>query len=94
MLRTSALATTVALALVAIAGCKADPQNTDLKSLTSNLTPELYNTSERQVDVDVNWAMNANQDLRSAKNDLGRFWLTDQPSRLSPFPITSTNGLP
>jgi hypothetical protein len=95
MLRTSAVATTISLSLLALAGCKtSDPQATDLKSLTSNLTPELENTAERPVDVDVNWALNANQDLRSANNDLGRFWLTDQPSRLSPFPITPMNGQP
>ena len=95
MFRTSAVATTISLSLLALAGCKtSDPQATDLKSLTSNLTPELENTAERPVDVDVNWALNANQDLRSANNDLGRFWLTDQPSRLSPFPITPMNGQP
>ena len=90
----STLAISAALA-ISLTGCQtADPSATDLKSLTSNLTPELYNTAERPADVDVNWAMNANQDLRSAKNDWGRFWLTDQPSKLSPFPITSTSGQP
>ena len=77
-----------------IVGCAADPNKTDLKSITSNLTPELQGTSERPVDVDVNWAMNANQDLRSMWNDLGRFWLTDKPSALSPYPIQPTGGQP
>ena len=82
-----------ALAL-ALTGCKADPYATDFKSINSNLTPELAGLSERPVDQQSNWAQNANQDLRSAADDLGRVWLTDQPSRLSPYPIRSTSGNP
>ena len=90
VLSAAALSTGLALGL---AGC-ANPQATDLKSITSNLTPELMTTAERPDDVSVNWAMNANQDLRSGWTDLGRFWLTDKPSSLSPYPIMSTGGQP
>jgi hypothetical protein len=93
MIRKTAIATAALLAL-GLVGCASDPNKTDLKSITGNLTPELMNTSERPVDVDVNWAMNANQDLRSMWNDLGRFWLTDKPSALSPYPIQPTGGQP
>lgn len=82
------------LLALGLAGCSSDPNATDLKSITGNLTPELMTTSERPDDVSVNWAMNANQDLRSAWSDLGRFWLTDQPSSLSPYPIMPTGGQP
>ena len=93
MLRTTALVSSALLAL-SLTGCAADPEKTDLKSITSNLTPELMTTSERPVDVDVNWAMNADQDLRGFWNDLGRVWLTDKPSALSPYPIQPTGGQP
>jgi hypothetical protein len=80
--------------VVALGGCQSDPNKVDLKSITGNLTPELMTTAERPVDVDVNWAVNANQDLRGGWRDLGRFWLTDRPSSLSPYPIMNTGGQP
>ncbi|MFZ9881420.1 MAG: hypothetical protein ACO3QC_08475 [Phycisphaerales bacterium] len=90
-IRTVALLATAALALT---GCRADPKNTDFDSITSNLNPELRTLSERDVDVDVNLALNDEMERRSAWNDLGRFWLLDKPSTLSPFPIMSTSGNP
>jgi hypothetical protein len=85
-----------ALAAIAlsVAGCQSDPNKVDLKSITSDLTPELMATAERPVDIDVNWAVNADQDLRGVWNDLGRFWLTNKPSSLSPYPIMDTGGQP
>lgn len=64
------------------------------KTITRNLTPELYNTAESHDEADWHFAVNANNDLRSLKNDWGRFWLTDSPSKLSPYPITPTGGQP
>ncbi len=64
------------------------------KIINANLTPELYGTSESYNDVDWHFAANANQDWRELKDDWGRFWLTDQPSRLSPYPIQPTGGQP
>jgi len=90
-IRTVALLATAALALT---GCRADPKNTDFDSITSNLNPELRTISERDSDVDVNLALNEEQQMRAAWNDLGRFWLLDRPSKLSPFPIMSTTGNP
>lgn len=90
-IRTAVLLSTAALALV---GCRADPNDTSFSALKSNLNPELMTLSERPVDVEINMAMNDEQDLRAAWNDLGRFWLTDKPSKLSPFPIMSTGGTP
>ena len=80
--------------LLALGGCQSDPNKVDLKSITSDLTPELMATSERPVDIDVNWAVNADQDLRGVWNDLGRFWLTNKPSSPSPSPIMDTGGQP
>ena len=92
--KTGFAALSSAALLLALGGCQSDPNKVDLKSITSDLTPELMATSERPVDVDVNWAVNADQDLRGAWNDLGRFFLTDRPSALSPYPIVPTGGQP
>lgn len=95
MRRTTATAVLSSLALLALAtGCSSERKGTDLASIKGNLTPELEATSERGADMEVNWAMNADQDLRGVWNDLGRFWLTDKPSQLSPYPIMPTGGQP
>ena len=65
MPRTTGLAVLSSAALLlTLGGCQSDPNKVDLKSITSDLTPELMATSERPVDIDVNWAVNADQDLR------------------------------
>ncbi|MFN5496448.1 MAG: hypothetical protein ACK5WD_03580 [bacterium] len=95
MTRTTGFAVLSSAALLlALGGCQSDPNKVDLKSITGDLTPELQATAERPVDMDVNWAVNADQDLRGVWNDLGRFWLTDRPSALSPYPIMPTSGQP
>ncbi len=64
------------------------------KQLNSSLTPELYGTAETFDDANWHYADNANQTKRQLQDDWGRFWLTDSPSKLSPFPITNTSGQP
>ena len=64
------------------------------KTINRNLTPELFNTAETRDEADWHFAANANSDLRGLQNDWSRFWLTDTPSRLSPYPITPTGGQP
>ncbi|MFM7052138.1 MAG: hypothetical protein ACKOYN_08415 [Planctomycetota bacterium] len=92
-IRTAALISTAVSALVLV-GCRADPSDTSFSGIKSNLNPELRSLAERDADIEINLAMNDEQELRSAWNDLGRFWLTDKPSSLSPFPIMSTGGNP
>jgi hypothetical protein len=96
MIRKTGLAVLTASAtLILVTGCSSgERKGTDLASIKGNLTPELEATAERDVDMEVNWAMNADQDLRGVWNDLGRFWLTDRPSQLSPYPIMPTGGQP
>lgn len=91
-LRLSLIASAALLAV--LGGCQSNPEKVDVNSILSDLTPELKATSERPVDMDVNYAVNADQNLRGVWNDLGRFWLTDRPSALSPFPIHSASGQP
>ncbi len=59
-----------------------------------NPTPELMGMSERPIDVERNMAVVGNQNLRLMWGDLGRIWLFDQPSQLSPWNTISTSGQP
>ena len=59
-----------------------------------NPTPELMGMSERSIDVDRNMAVVGNQNLRLMWGDLGRVFLFDQPSQLSPWNTVSTSGQP
>lgn len=59
-----------------------------------NPTPELMGMSERPIDVERNMAVVGNQNLRMMWGDLGRVWLFDQPSQLSPWNTVSTSGQP
>jgi hypothetical protein len=57
-------------------------------------TPELVNVADRSVDVERNIAVVENQNLRNLWSDLGRVFLLDQPSYLSPWNIVNTTGQP
>lgn len=88
-----------ALAVVAIGafgasltGCAYDPNNVSFDYITKNLSPEMTGLSERDVDIQRSLAVNQDQTLRMFWGDLGRTWLFDQPSMLSPYYIISTNG--
>jgi hypothetical protein len=100
--RINALSSTAAVlaigaSMFTLAGCKSDPDRkykTDLDSLSVDLSPELVNTSQTKDESRMDWAVDRDQDMRSAWSDMGRFWLTDKPSRLSPYPIMPTGGNP
>ena len=101
-LRTTVLcASTAAISFIATACSSAfqpsDPDRkyrTDLESLRMDLSPELRTSAETPVQSDMNWVVNKDQDMRSAWNDISRFWLTDRPRPLSPYPIMQTSGTP
>ena len=75
-------------------GCKSDPNNVSFDAITSNLTPELQTLTERPSDVHRNIAVSNNQDWRMFSEDLGRVWMTDGPSSMSPYPIVNLSGNP
>ena len=77
-----------------LGGCKSSKDYYSYNSIKGNLTPELQGLTERQVDIDRNIAVNQNVDLRLFWGDLGRVWLTDNPSILSPYWTISTSGQP
>ena len=72
-------------------GCQS---KTSLGSILHNLSPELSGTAEREVDIKRNYAVMSDANWRMFRDDWGRVWYTDHPSRLSPMPITYTSGLP
>jgi len=65
-----------------------------IETIMRHPTPELMNMAERPIDVERNMAVVGNQDLRNMWNDLGRVFLFDQPSNLSPWNTVSTSGQP
>ena len=67
---------------------------TDYSSIAANPTPELINESQRDIDIMRNEMVMDNIQERMLNGDIRRFWLRDHPSRLSPFPITYTSGMP
>ena len=77
-----------------LVGCKSNPNNVRFDDIVGNLTPELQTLTERPSNVHRNLAVSDNQDLRMLNEDLGRIWMTDGPSTLSPYPIINTTGNP
>jgi hypothetical protein len=88
-LRLSALT----VAAVALAGCSGGG-DTSYGAIAGDLTPELQGTVERPIDVDRHMVFVHNHNLRMLSDDWQRFWYTDHPSRLSPYPIMYTSGMP
>ncbi len=87
--------TLLALGLsLGLGGCSSNPENVSIGSIRGNLTPEVRGTTETQYDIDNNMAMVGNINLRQASDDLGRIFLMDQPSILSPYPIVPTGKDP
>ena len=91
MLKSVTLATIAAIALSFTSGCETpaegSPESVQLDPILSDLTPELMTLDERDVDVDINYARTANTNNRNFWEDMGRFFMTDRPSRLTPDPI-------
>ena len=83
-----------AAGVMTLGGCKSAKDHYSYNAIKGNLTPELQGLTERQVDIDRNIAVNQNVDLRLMWGDLGRVWLTDNPSILSPYWTISTSGQP
>ena len=92
--RTKILGTLFCTSLIGLTGCVTNPENVNYYAIKTDLTPELQGVTERGVDIDRNMAVTGNQNLRMMWGDLGRMWLFDKPSRLSPYDIIATSGQP
>lgn len=102
MRRSMIFSMSAALAVIAFAGCESAPRDDDevvlseeeeriadvsTDAILDDLTPELLTLEERPVDVDVAVSRTFDMNWRMMYEDLGRVFLTDRPSRLSPMPI-------
>ena len=76
------------------AGCSSSSGQYSYSSISKDITPELSTLTERPIDIDRSIAVNNNQNLRMMTSDWGRMFYTQQPSRLSPYPIIATSGQP
>lgn len=75
----------LSVATLALCGCRGNGDDVSYSAITADLTPELQTLHERPVDVDRSVAVTHNHNLRLFWADLGRVFLTDNPSRLSPL---------
>ncbi len=79
-----ASAASLVVAIAAITGCSSE--DAQLAEVRSNPTPELMTLGD-SLDGNVNRATSTTStNLRGINNDLGRVFLLDRPSRLSPQP--------
>lgn len=83
----------LAAASAGLGGC-ASSDDVSFNAIKGDLTPHIVGLTERDVDIERNMAVVGNQNLRMFWGDLGRMWLFDRPSRLSPYDIISTSGQP
>ncbi len=97
MRRTSLLVSLASafIMLLMVGGCdRSNPNNVSIGSIRGNLTPEVRGTSETSYDLDNKMAIVGNIQFRQASDDLGRVFLFDQPSTLSPIWIVPTGHDP
>lgn len=94
LVRSAAITSMIGVAGLALGGCGTDPENVSFSYITWHLSPEMDGLSERDVDIQRSLAVNTDQTLRMFWSDLGKLWLVDQPSMLSPYYVISTNGQP
>jgi hypothetical protein len=93
MRRTNSMNRTLALggALVAAAtliGCSTSGSYSKAKDYQLNPSPELDTLHERDIDITNRMSITMDENLRMFNEDLGRVFLLDRQSRLSPAPIT------
>lgn len=79
----------VSLLTTAVLGaCASDDYSyTAAKEIQGNATPNLDTLSQRRVDIDNTIAVTFDTNGRLFNEDMGRFWLLDRPSRLTPTPM-------
>ena len=81
--------------MLLVGGCQSsNPNNVSISAIRGNLTPEVRGTTETDYEIANNMAIVGNIQLREASDDLGRIFLFDQPSTLSPYPIIPTGRDP
>ena len=81
-MKTALSLATASLAVVCLSGCY------------SNLTPELRGLAHTPAEFKNMLKVSMNQNGRQMNDEITRALLLDNPSRLSPWPVTDTSGMP
>lgn len=69
-----------------LVGCESDSAQRE-RLVRNNLTPELDTLHERPSDIDNAITITFDENGRMFNEDLGRFFLLNRPSRLTPEPM-------
>lgn len=82
-----AAALVVGAAGLVVAACETtSPQQEKVRLIRNNLTPELDTMHQRPDDIDNAIAITFDENGRMFNEDLGRLFLLNRPSRLTPEP--------
>jgi len=65
-----------------------------LSGCGQSLSPNVEGLSNTKNEAKTSRRVTINHNDRMLSDDWRRVWLTDNPSRLSPFPVTDTSGQP
>lgn len=74
-----------AMGFACFTGCQSNAEY-QASRFRSNPTPELDTTSQRRTDMDNKLTIVNDTNLRSFNEDMGRLWLMEKPSTLTPQP--------
>ncbi len=88
-IRITTLVSLAALATIAgaLGGCgSSSPARQQLAEIRANPSPELQTTNQTEDDVDNQLTVTFDENFRQLNRDLGVLFLTDRPTRLSPYP--------
>ena len=79
----------VALTCLLGTGCSSSSDYSEklASEVRSDPTPSLDTLSQRRTDMDNAIAVTEDENWRMFNQDLGRFWLLDRPSLLTPEPL-------
>ena len=78
---------TCGVAMAFLGGCQTSAQQAQRNEIVLNPTPELGTLQSRETDVTNTTTVVFDTNLRSFRSDIGRLFLTDRPSRLTPEPV-------
>ncbi|MGQ0627607.1 MAG: hypothetical protein ACT4PL_05845 [Phycisphaerales bacterium] len=86
--RTASLLTLALLAgLAGVAGCSSTPAREQLAEIRANPSPVEETLTKSTDDIDNQYTVTFDENLRGLNRDLGVLFLLDRPTRLSPYPM-------
>lgn len=75
------------LALGLLSGCSSNALDRKASEIRANPSPELKTLYQRESDIDNRLTLTIDENLRMVKQDLGRVFLLERPSRLTWEPV-------